>query len=144
MGGRNIRATLKKLTYSSFIHYARWAVIGVSPMGCRREAEPQYLLFESNFNGTWDQYIDAFSEVVPFRMKAIWGTSTASRDRTRRGVQGLHPPQRVIANHYCSAYPGATTSEISSAEHVETALNELHPQLRDPGADAFKRHTSPY
>jgi hypothetical protein len=31
-----------------------------------------YLLFESNFNGTWEQYIDAFSDVIPGGMDHIW------------------------------------------------------------------------
>jgi hypothetical protein len=47
-----------------------------------------YLFFESNFNGTWDQYIDAFSEVVAFRMKAIysWATSATARPRAGRAA----------------------------------------------------------
>jgi hypothetical protein len=48
------------------------------PGGDRRRGERvryRYLLFESNFNGTWDEYIDAFSEVVPTRMRLIWGSS---------------------------------------------------------------------
>ena len=74
--GRNITETLKKLETLSFIHYARWATIERFPdQGEGEQLHHTYLLFESNFNGTWDQYIDAFSEVVPLRMKAIWGTS---------------------------------------------------------------------
>ena len=85
-----------------------------------------YLLFESNFNGAWEQYIDAFSEVVAFRMKAIWGTSF--------GFPGPLPVEpfkayirhnEFVANHYFSAYPGATTSEIVSAARVEAALEEF-------------------
>ena len=55
-----------------------------------------YLFFESNFNGTWDQYIDAFSEVVPFRMKAIWGTSYGFPGPIPvEPFKAVHPPQRV-------------------------------------------------
>ena len=125
--GRNVKRTLEKLEKLSFIHFARWAVIKRFPdeHGGERLNHP-YLLFESNFNGAWEQYIDAFSEVVAFRMKAIWGTSF--------GFPGPLPVEpfkayirhnEFVANHYFSAYPGATTTEIISAERVEGALEEL-------------------
>jgi hypothetical protein len=133
--GRNIKATLRKLETLSFIHFARWAVIPRFPDGGAGERLGHtYLLFESNFNGTWDQYIDAFSEVVPLRMKAIWGSSF--------GFPGPLPVDpfkeyirrnEYIANHYWSAYPGATTTEIVSAGRVESALEALC--RRAPGLD---------
>jgi hypothetical protein len=138
--GRNVKATLKKLVQLSFIHYARWAVIHrfPGPDGGEKLGHP-YLLFESNFNGTWDQYIDAFSEVVPFRMKSIWGSSF--------GFPGPRPVEpfkqyirrnEFVVNHYWSAYPGATTTEIISAGHVEAALAPLLEQARDLEPEAFK------
>jgi len=107
--------------------YARWAVIRRFPDGGRGERLGHtYLFFESNFNGTWDQYIDAFSEVVPARMKAIWGSSY--------GFPGPIPVEpfkayirknEYVANHYWSSYPGATTTEIISADHVAAAIEDL-------------------
>ena len=95
--GRNIKRTLEKVERLSFIHYAHWAVIRRFPDdGAGERLGHTYLLFESNFNGTWDQYIDAFSEVVPFRMKAIWGTSYGFPGPLPGGaVQAVHPQQRV-------------------------------------------------
>ena len=65
----------QKLKRLSFIHFARWAIV-------RRDAFPHlgppqpveslkydYLFFCSNFNGSWDQYIDAFSDILPRGMK---------------------------------------------------------------------------
>jgi hypothetical protein len=98
-----------------------------------------YLLFESNFNGTWDQYIDAFSEVVPARMKGIWGTSY--------GFPGPIPVEpfkkyirenEYVANHYWSAYPGATTTEIISAKRVAAALDDLRRRAPNLDPAAFK------
>lgn len=52
--GRHIKETLKKLEQLSFIHYARWAVIDRFPdEGDGQALDHEYLLFESNFNGTW-------------------------------------------------------------------------------------------
>jgi hypothetical protein len=133
--GRHVTSTLEKLHALSFIHYARWAVIRRFPDGGRGERLGHtYLFFESNFNGTWDQYIDAFSEVVPARMKGIWGSSY--------GFPGPIPVEpfkayirknEYVANHYWSAYPAATTTEIVSARRVATALDDF--QRRSAGLD---------
>ncbi len=139
-GGRNLKFTLKKLEQLSFIHYARWALIERFPDGGdgERLSHP-YLFFESNFNGTWDQYIDAFSEVVAPRMKAIWASSV--------GFPGPLPVEpfkqyirhnEYIANHYWSAYPGQTTTEIVSARRVELALDDLRRRSARMKPDAFK------
>jgi hypothetical protein len=138
--GRNIAWTLEKLEQLSFIHFARWAVIKSFPndQGGERLNHP-YLLFESNFNGAWEQYIDAFSEVVAFRMKAIWGTSF--------GFPGPLPVEpfkayirhnEFVANHYFSAYPGATTTEIVSAANVEAELDGLWRASAGMDPDSFR------
>jgi hypothetical protein len=137
--GRHLTFTLAKLQALSFIHYARWAVIRRFPDGAGGERlGHSYLLFESNFNGTWDQYIDAFSEVVPARMKAIWGTSY--------GFPGPRPVEpfkayirrnEFVADHYWSAYPGATTSEIVAAGRVGPAVRALRARADELEPDAF-------
>ena len=139
--GRNMTWTLKKLQMLSFIHYARWVVVKRFPDDGRGEKlHHPYLLFESNFNGLWDQYIDAFSEVVPTRMKAIWGTSY--------GFPGPIPVEpfkeyirrnEYVANHYWSAYPGAAATEIISADRVRAALDDLRERAAAMEPAEFKR-----
>ncbi len=108
--------TLRRL---SFIHLAYWVVIDRFPRESRRNRY-SYLLFISNFNGSWFDYIDVFSAAVPQKMALLWGTSY--------GYPGAQPPrpftQHIRANdrpleHYYSAYPGATTTEIASALRVD-------------------------
>jgi hypothetical protein len=139
--GRNVTATLRKLQMLSFIHYARWSVIPSFPDEQGGEKlHHAYLFFESNFNGTWDQYIDAFSEVVPQRMRAIWGSSY--------GFPGPIPVEpfkhyirenEYVANHYWSAYPSATTTEIISAAKVKPAIDDLRRRADGLDPEAFKR-----
>ncbi len=95
--GRHIKETLRSSKQLSFIHYARWAVIDRFPdEGHGEKLDHEYLLFESNFNGTWDQYIDAFSEVVPVSDEGDLGHLVrVPGPEPGRAVQGLHPPQRV-------------------------------------------------
>jgi hypothetical protein len=137
--GRNLAWTLRKLQMLSFIHYARWAVVDRFPDGGRGERlNHTYLLFESNFNGAWDQYIDAFSEIVALRMRSIWGTSL--------GFPGPKPVEpfkayirrnEFVANHYFSAYPGATTTEIISAARVEGAIVDFVRSTADLDPESF-------
>jgi hypothetical protein len=138
--GRNVTATLKKLHTLSFIHYARWVVVKRFPDGGGGEKlNYPYLMFESNFNGSWDQYIDAFSEVVPERMRGIWGTSY--------GFPGPIPVEpfkdyiranEYVANHYYNAYPGTTTTEIISARKVAAAVDQLSARATTLDPAAFK------
>ena len=57
------------------------------PLGDRRrpagrEAALPYLFFESNFDGPWQHYIDAFAYVVP-RIRLTWGRGPAFPARRR-------------------------------------------------------------
>src|SRR5437879_6826422 len=76
---RHTGLTLPLLRKLSFIDYARWALVKEFPkVGEPQGKDPRrrhHMMFESNFNGTWDQYIDAFAEVMPFRFKLFWGSS---------------------------------------------------------------------
>jgi hypothetical protein len=45
------------------IHFARWAIID----------EGKNLFFESNFDGSWENYIDDFVDRASFGMNVIWG-----------------------------------------------------------------------
>ncbi len=73
-------------------------------------------------------------------MKAIWGTSY--------GFPGPNPVEpfkdyirrnEYVANHYWSAYPGFTTTEIISAQHVEAALDEFRAARRQRSSPRHSR-----
>src|SRR5919112_3752608 len=63
--GRNSLGTLKQL---SFIHAARWSLVWRIPYNGPPQPRTRFryprLFFESNFNGGWEEYIDAFSYVL--------------------------------------------------------------------------------
>jgi len=109
-------STLRRL---AFIHVAYWVMLDRFP-GEERRRRYSYLLFISNFNGSWLDYIDVFSRAVPQKMRLLWGSSF--------GFPGPMPPRPftdyIRANdrtlsHYFSAYPGATATEIASALRVQ-------------------------
>jgi hypothetical protein len=137
--GRHVTATLRKLHALSFIHYARWAVIRRWPDGGEGERLGHtYLFFESNFNGTWSQYIDAFSYVVPKHISAIW--------RSSHGFPGPVPAQpfkdyiashEYVAEHYYSAYPDASTTMIVDALRVRRDLDDLRRRAARMSPEQF-------
>src|ERR1700761_6232229 len=75
---RLVKPLQKDLINLSFIEFARWVVIPRSRFPyvghgqVRDEMKYDYLLFFSNFNGTWNQYIDAFADVLGSKLNLIW------------------------------------------------------------------------
>ena len=73
------RVQQARLAQLSFIHFARWTLVRRVPYN--RPPQPArrlhyaHLFFESNFNGGWEEYIDAFSYVLGFGMWCAWGSS---------------------------------------------------------------------
>jgi hypothetical protein len=106
----------------SFIHFAQWALIDRLPGNDGLDSErlrPRYLLFLTNFNGGFDQYIDAFSHVIGPRIKLIWsgGHGFPGPEPATTFKEYIHR-QEFPAAHFYSAYPDATTSRVRSALHA--------------------------
>ena len=63
-------AFISGLLTLSLIHYARWVIIKPSQFPRLSPEQPEeklrytYMLFCSNFNGSWDQYVDSFSATI--------------------------------------------------------------------------------
>ena len=80
MVSRAIPTTLRGLLGLSIIHFARWVIIKRDQwpdLGQGKQSlQNDYMLFCSNFNGTWDQYIDAFSDAIPGGLDLLWYSST--------------------------------------------------------------------
>lgn len=124
-----LQAGLKRL---SFIHFARWVIIHRNSfpyLGAPQEPEHlryDYLLFCSNFNGTWNQYIDSFSAGIPSGLDRIWSGSvhfpmSVPITPFKRYIQH----NQIGTNYYYSAYPGSTTSDVKAAQRVNTALERF-------------------
>ena len=124
-----------KLRSLSFIHFARWTIVDRLP---GEDLKRAHLLFESNFNGTWSQYIDAFSYVVPTELGAIW--------RWCYGFPGPIPAgpfkadiarHEYSAAHFYAAYPEASTTMVAGALEVRGRLDDLRRRARGMDAAEF-------
>jgi hypothetical protein len=134
------------LTNLSFIHFARWVIIKRNEFPRLAADQPteklnyDYLLFESNFNGDWEKYIDAFSDVIPGGMDNIWRWSV--RYPSSRPIT---PFLNYIRNcqydtdHYYSAYPGASTNDVLGALALESALGDFVESTASCSAQEFAK-----
>jgi len=139
-----IKPLQKDLVQLSFIHFARWVIVKRNAFPHVASAQPMekleydYLLFFSNFNGTWNQYIDAFSAVLSRGLNLIWRWSEKFP-----GSIPVTPFKRHIArcqfdtDYYYTAYPDATTSDVKAAHRVEAALEKLRTESSGLSAEEF-------
>ncbi len=131
--------TLTQLRALSFIHFAHWSVLdglaakGTAGVSARKD---QYLMFQSNFNGPWHEYIEAFCQVVGTGINAILaGCEGFPGLGPTRGFRTFMENHEFVADHYYSAYPDATATMIRAALELHGDLARMRT-LADKHDDA--------
>jgi hypothetical protein len=122
--------TLRRL---SFIHFARWSIVRRIPYNGppQRKGRLRYphMYFESNFNGGWEEYIDAFSHILTRGMKAFWGSSYGfPKPLPTAPFKKYIQDNETEADHFYSAYPDAPSTMIQRALTLD---EQLAPLRRD-------------
>jgi hypothetical protein len=127
-----IKVLQKDLHSLSFIHFARWTVIPRKAFPHFPEQATQeilkydYMMFESNFNGSWNEYIDAFNSVLSLKLNVIWYWS-----ENFPGSQPLTPfkdyitHNQIYTDYYYMAYPGSTVNDVKNALSVNKNFEAL-------------------
>jgi hypothetical protein len=122
----------RPLAALAFIHYARWSVLEAVPApdgsGARRRLKSSYLLFESNYNGSLRDYLNAFTDVIPHRLAGLWGNCLEFEDTVENAdgaaADRLLPPwafrnyverNELEVLHFHPAYPDATMIDVRQA-----------------------------
>jgi hypothetical protein len=128
----HVKPLQKDLIDLSFIEFARWVIIPrdrfpfLGKGQLKEDLRYDYLLFFSNFNGTWNQYIDAFSAVLSKGLDLIW--------RWSEKFPGSVPVtlfKEYIArvqfdtDYYYTSYPHASANDVKSAHVVQSSLDGL-------------------
>ena len=127
----------------SFIEFARWVILPrrrfpyLGNGQVKEDLKYDYLLFFSNFNGTWNQYIDAFSAVLSRGLNMIWRWSEKFP-----GSVPVTPFKEYIArvqfdtDYYYTAYPVRYGQRSQVSPHCAVCTGQprsTHPGLQ-PGA----------
>jgi hypothetical protein len=142
----SIKSKQQDLINLSFIHFARWVIVKrnqfprLTPGQPKEQLQYDYLLFFSNFNGTWNQYIDAFSAVLSTGLDLIWRWSEKFP-----GAVPVTAFKRYISlvqfdtDYYYTAYPYATTNDVKAAVRVNDALRSFANSTQEVTPEEFQR-----
>ncbi len=128
---RVLPSTLSGLLGLEIIHFARWVMVrrnqwpdfGQGPMNLVKN---DYMLFISNFNGTWDQYIDAFSDGIPNGLNLFWYSSTKfPQSIPITAFKEYIRHNQITTDYYYNATPGSAQRDIKAALRVMDAIKSL-------------------
>jgi hypothetical protein len=112
----------------STIHTVRWALLD----------DQQRLLMASNYDGTWENYIDEFAELILSGLDAIWESSYSYPEAGAQDVEALKHflrSHQAPANVFYSAYPETTLLNLVDALEIERQMaTQTDPSLEDTPA----------
>ncbi len=126
----------------SLIHFARWVIVKRDQWPDKGQGKERlnndYMLFCSNFNGTWDQYIDAFSDGIPSGLDLFWYSSTKyPKSIPITSFKRYIVHNQIDTQYYYNATPGSAQRDIKGALRVLRALRALAEQHRALPPDEF-------
>ena len=130
MVARAIPTTLAGLLGLSIIHFARWVIIKRDQwpdLGQGKQSlQNDYMLFCSNFNGTWDQYIDAFSDAIPGGLDLLWYCSTRyPHSIPISPFKSYIRVNQIDTDYYYDSVPGAAQRDVKAALRIRRAILDL-------------------
>ena len=135
---------LKGLINLSLIHYARWTLIGRDSFPRLSSNQPEedlnysYMMFESNFNGSWDQYIDSFSFAIPEGLDLFWRFNVGyPKSIPLNGFYNYIRFNQVENNYFYNAYPCASSNDVKSACTLFDNLKTFTDSSLELEDDAF-------
>lgn len=135
---------LNGLLTLSMIHYARWVILRAKdfPRLSRKQPKEElrygYMMFFSNFNGSWEQYVDSFSAAIPSGLDLLWyrnvGWPKSVPEQPFHRYVGYN---QIWTDYYYNAYPMAASNDVKSAQRVKDKLVAMADATADATADEF-------
>jgi hypothetical protein len=137
-------STLKGLITLSLIHYARWVIIPrnafphLDPSQPKENLNYAYMLFFSNFNGSWDQYVDSFTFAIPSGLDLFWKWNVRyPKSVPLTPFHNYIRHNQIDTSHYYSAYPMAASNDVKSAKKLKKALIDFNATSSNKMPDEF-------
>ncbi|MCA8883287.1 MAG: hypothetical protein KDA50_06005 [Rhodobacteraceae bacterium] len=144
MVARSLPSVLSGLLGLSLIHFARWVIIKRDQwpdLGQGKQTlSNDYMFFCSNFNGTWDQYIDAFSDGIPNGLNLFWYSATKyPQSIPVTSFKNYITYNQVFTDYYYNATPGAAQRDVKCAMRVNKAIAELEKAHATQSPEEFAK-----
>lgn len=109
------------------VHFARWVIIP-------DDADGGQLLFTSNFDGPWDDYIEDFANQSAASFDAIYSNCEGWPEQGARDVAAFKDyvhRHELTSDVYYRAYPTATVRQVRAALKLKATMNALLDALND-------------
>jgi len=139
-----VPGALKGLLTLSLIHYARWVIIKQDEFPHLADDQPKeklhytYMMFFSNFNGSWDQYVDSFTFAIPGGLDLFWKWNIRyPRSVTLTPFHKYIKYNQIETIHYYNAYPLAASNDVKSAKLVKSSLIQFDQATQNLSDDEF-------
>ena len=141
-------STTAGLITLSLIHYARWVIImpGQFPNFGIDKGQPQedtkyaYMIFFSNFNGSWNQYVDSFSSAIPAGLDLFWfGSIKYPKSVPMIPFHRYINSNQIWTDYYYDAYPMATSNDVKSAKRVRSSLLAFIENSKNATPEEFQQ-----
>ncbi len=129
---RHVPFMRRHILQFDFIKFVRWTVV---PRLDGESLHYPYLFFESNFDGPWQQYIDAFAYVIPHDIRLTWGRGP--------GFPAPPPSEPLKAWIACNSMEGGTYYCAHSDVSTRDVLNALAVRERFEALRRDAEHLSP-
>ena len=144
MVSRGLPNTLGGLLGLSLIHFARWILVKRDEwpdLGQGRQTlQNDYMIFCSNFNGTWDQYIDAFSDGIPNGLNLFWYTATKYPTSIPvTPFKDYITYNQIYTDYYYNATPGSAQRDVKCAMRVYDTLKDLAARHASESPEDFAK-----
>ncbi|WP_404790486.1 hypothetical protein [Altericista sp. CCNU0014] len=113
----------------STIHFARWVIVD---KGILNDTRTSYLIFESNYRGSWDSYLDDFVYKTLIPMNLIWGNLEGFPSNGCQDIEMFKQhqrPRQFPAQVYYCAYPELSVQNILCDRALATAIRDLKDYL---------------
>jgi len=146
MGARGLPGNLGGLLGLSLIHFARWIIVkrdqwpDPENSGKKQDLQNDYMVFCSNFNGTWDQYIDAFSDGIPEGLDLFWFSSTKYPNSIPiTPFKDYITHNQIDTDYYYNSTPGSAQRDVKCALKVYVALLDLAERHKTQSPEEFAK-----
>lgn len=119
------------------IHFARWLVVDLETTHSKKYLgrKQSFLLFESNYDGAFDGYIDTFVEKVGGGMDFIWGVCSGFPESCVEDIEWF---KYYIRKHqfpsqvFYSAYPEFSIGQVERDRKFSQHTAQWLDFIRDP------------
>ena len=124
---RHLQFMKQHILQFNFIKFVRWTVV---PGLDGEKLHHSYLFFESNFDGPWQHYIDAFAYVIPLDIRITWGRGPGfPAPPPAEPLKAWIAMNSMDGGTYSCAHADESTRMVNNALRVKEQFASLDPDL---------------